>query len=167
MATDAATVPAGKPVMVVGIDDSEHSFYALSWALEHFFVPHAPISPFNLVIVHAKPSAASAIGLAGPGGAEILPYVDADLKKIAARVTETAKGICMSKSVKDVIVEVWEGDARNILCEAVEKHHASVLVVGSHGYGAIKRAVLGSVSDYCAHHAHSSVMIVKRPKIKH
>ncbi|KAF3556416.1 hypothetical protein F2Q69_00010234 [Brassica cretica] len=41
-----------------------------------------------------------------------------------------------------------------------------ILVVGSHGYGAIKRAVLGSVSDYCAHHAHCSVMIVKKPKIK-
>ena len=29
------------------------------------------------------------------------------------------------------------------------------------------RAVLGSVSDYCAHHAHCTVMIVKRPKTKH
>lgn len=36
-------------------------------------------------------------------------------------------------------LEVVEGDARNVLCEAVEKYHASVLVVGSHGYGAIKR----------------------------
>lgn len=41
--------------------------------------------------------------------------------------------------IKDVVVEVIEGDARNVLCEAVERHHASVLVVGSHGYGAIKR----------------------------
>lgn len=76
----------------------------------------------------------------------------------------------------------------------MDKHNASVLVVGSHGYGAIKRyilgfsfsslsmplvfngllstnihfvrgrAVLGSVSDYCAHHAHCSVMIVKKPR---
>ena len=41
--------------------------------------------------------------------------------------------------VTDPIVEVVEGDPRNVLCEAVEKHHASLLVVGSHGYGAIKR----------------------------
>ncbi|KAL6968517.1 hypothetical protein U1Q18_034321 [Sarracenia purpurea var. burkii] len=156
-----------KPVIVVGIDDSEHSFYALEWALDHFFTPYAPISPFNLVVVHAKPSPVSAIGLAGPGTADVLPYVDSDLKKIAARVTEKAKEFCISKSVNDVILEVVEGDARNVLCEAVEKHHASMLVVGSHGYGAIKRAVLGSVSDYCAHHAHSSVLIVKKPKIKH
>ena len=66
MATGDATA-AEKPVMVVGIDDSEHSFYALAWALEHFFAPHAPNFPFKLFVVHSKPSAASAIGLAGPG----------------------------------------------------------------------------------------------------
>ncbi|OIV91289.1 hypothetical protein TanjilG_01820 [Lupinus angustifolius] len=155
-----------KQVMVIAIDDSEHSTYALKWTLDHFFVP-VTNHIFKLVLVHAKPSATSAVGLAGPGAAEILPIVDSDLRKIAARVIESAKQICFDKSVTDVIVEVVEGDPRNVLCEAVEKHHASILVVGSHGYGAIKRAVLGSVSDYCAHHAHSSVMIVKKPKTKH
>ncbi|KAK4376321.1 hypothetical protein RND71_006998 [Anisodus tanguticus] len=151
---------AEKPVMVVGLDDSEHSFYALEWSLEHLF------GPFKLLIVHAKPTATSAIGLAGPGGADVLPYVEADLRKISSRVAEKAKHICSAKSVNDVVVEVVEGDARSVLCDAVEKHHASLLVVGSHGYGVLKRTVLGSVSDYCAHHAHCSVMIVKRPKVK-
>ncbi|KAL3827828.1 hypothetical protein ACJIZ3_016630 [Penstemon smallii] len=156
-----------KSVMIVGIDDSEHSYYALEWTLQHFFSPSpGNNSAFKLVIVHAKPSAATTVGLIGPGAGEVVPYVDMDLKKIAARVLEKAKEICSAKSVEDVILEVVEGDARNVLCEAVEKHHASVLVVGSHGYGALKRAVLGSVSDYCAHHAHCSVMIVKKPKIK-
>lgn len=41
--------------------------------------------------------------------------------------------------MKDVVYEVIEGDPRNILPEAVEKYRADVLVVGSHGYGAIKR----------------------------
>ena len=41
--------------------------------------------------------------------------------------------------VKDVVYEVIEGDPRNVLPEAVEKYHADMLVVGSHGYGAIKR----------------------------
>lgn len=41
--------------------------------------------------------------------------------------------------VPDVVVEVVEGDGRNVLCDAVDKHHASILVVGNHGYGAIKR----------------------------
>ncbi|GAY68383.1 hypothetical protein CUMW_263710 [Citrus unshiu] len=117
--------------MVVGIDDSEHSMYALQWTLDHFFANSTVNPPFKLVIVHAKPSPSSVVGLAGPGAAEVLPYVDSDLKKIAARVVEKAKEICSSKSVM------------------------------------ISLAVLGSVSDYCAHHAHCTVMIVKRPKTKH
>lgn len=69
MATAATTTEKEKEksVMVVGIDDSEHSFYALEWALDHFFTPSAPNSPYKLFIVHAKPTAASVVGLAGPG----------------------------------------------------------------------------------------------------
>ncbi|KAL5561470.1 hypothetical protein UlMin_031217 [Ulmus minor] len=156
-----------KPVMLVAVDDSEHSMYALEWTIDHFFAALASNPPFKLVAIHAKPTPTSAVGLAGPGAAEVLPLVDSDLKRIAARIIEKVREVCARKSINDVLVEVIEGDARNVLCEAVEKHHASVLVVGSHGYGAIKRAVLGSVSDYCAHHAHCSVMIVKKPKTKH
>lgn len=47
--------------------------------------------------------------------------------------------ITYSSQVTDVTVEVVEGDARNVICDAVDRHHASVLVVGGHGYGAIKR----------------------------
>ncbi|XP_048441839.1 universal stress protein PHOS34-like isoform X2 [Pyrus x bretschneideri] len=155
---------AGKQVMVIGADDSEESHYALEWTLDHFFKPFGgDTAPFKLIIVHAKPSVSSVVGFVGTG-AGILPIVDADLKKMAARVAEKAKEFCASKSVTDVVVEVMEGDARNVLCEAAERHQASILVVGSHGYGAIKRAFLGSVSDYCAHQAHCSVMIVKKPK---
>ncbi|GLU07388.1 hypothetical protein SLE2022_243480 [Rubroshorea leprosula] len=158
---------AEKQVMIVGIDDSEPSMYALGWTINHFFVPLGANSPFKLIIVHAKPSPTSAIAFVGPGAAEVLTIAQSDLKRSAARIVEKAKELCSKKSVTDVTVEVHEGDARNVLCEAVEKHHASILVVGSHGYGAIKRAFLGSVSDHCAHHAHCTVMIVKRPKTKH
>ncbi|CAL5208907.1 unnamed protein product [Lathyrus oleraceus] len=165
MASSDQSEKPQQPVMVVAIDESEHSAYALKWTLDHFFNDNNSL--FKLVLLHARPSATSSVGLAGPGAAEVLPMVDSDLKRVAARVADSAKQLCIKKSVNDVIVEVVEGDARNVLCDTVEKHHASILVVGSHGYGAIKRAVLGSVSDYCAHHAHCTVMIVKKPKTKH
>ncbi|RDX91955.1 Universal stress protein A-like protein, partial [Mucuna pruriens] len=160
-----ATNVSEKQVMVVGIDDSEFSMYALEWTLDHLINP--ALNNFNLVLLYAKPSVSASVGFVGPGAAEVLPIVDADLKRTAIKVTEQAKELCKKKSVNDVTVEVIEGDPRNVLCDAVEKRHASILVVGSHGYGAIKRAVLGSVSDYCAHHAHCTVMIVKMPKPKH
>ncbi|KAJ1695200.1 hypothetical protein LUZ63_011898 [Rhynchospora breviuscula] len=151
-----------KTAMVVGIDESDHSFYALQWTLRHFF--SIPVPLFKLVVVSAKPTPSSVVGLAGPGAADVIPFVESDLRRSSLRVIEKAKELCNLHSVSDVVYEIHEGDARNVLCEAVEKHHADMLVVGSHGYGAIKRAVLGSVSDYCAHHAHCTVMIVKKPK---
>lgn len=33
------------------------------------------------------------------------------------------------------------GDARDLICQAAEKLHVDMLVMGSHGYGLIKRLV--------------------------
>ncbi|OEL33800.1 hypothetical protein BAE44_0005181 [Dichanthelium oligosanthes] len=166
MAAEAAAGggSSGKPVMVVGIDDSDHSYYALEWTLQHFFAPGQP-QQYHLVVFTAKPPASSVIGIAGVGSADLLPTVEGDLKRTVARVIDKAKQLCTQ--VSDVSYEAMEGDARSVICEAVDRHHAEILVVGCHGYSAWKRAVLGSVSDYCTHHAHCTVMIVKRPKHKH
>ncbi|WJZ86895.1 hypothetical protein VitviT2T_006308 [Vitis vinifera] len=55
-----------RPVLVIGIDDSSHSFYALEWTLDHFF-SSPKTKPFKLVIVYARPPASSVVGFAGPG----------------------------------------------------------------------------------------------------
>lgn len=55
---------AGKQAMIFALDDTDHSFYALEWTLDHFFVTD---SLFKLVIVHVKTTPTSVIGLAGPG----------------------------------------------------------------------------------------------------
>lgn len=52
----------------------------------------------------------------------------------------------VESSQVSALVEVVEGDARYVLCEAVEKHQADILVVGSHGYGAIKRSGTFSIA---------------------
>lgn len=62
-----------------------------------------------------------------------------DLLVFIIRVRAIITRVPYLLQIEDVTVEVVEGDARRVLCEAVEKHHASILVVGSHGYGAIKR----------------------------
>lgn len=57
---------SAKPLMLVAIDDSEHSYYALDWTLDHFFVDGAS-HLFRLALVHARASPASALGVAGVG----------------------------------------------------------------------------------------------------
>ncbi|CAM0907721.1 unnamed protein product [Alopecurus aequalis] len=152
-----------KTVVLVAVDDSEHSYSALEWAVRH--VANTGV-PAELVIVHAKQAASSVVTVGGsavPG--DVVRCVEEDLRRRADEVIEKARRLCEANSVQGV-VEVMEGKPRYVLCNAVDKHGADLLVVGSHGYGAIKRAFLGSVSDYCAHHAHCSVMIVKQPKAK-
>ncbi|KAF7006817.1 hypothetical protein CFC21_021822 [Triticum aestivum] len=153
-----------KTVVLVAVDDSDHSNRALEWAVRH--VATAGVAAAELVVVHAKPPASSVVTFGSPAAAgDVVRVVDADLRKRAEDVVDRARRLCVANSVHGLI-EVMEGEARYVLCDAVDKHHADLLVVGSHGYGAIKRAFLGSVSDYCAHHAHCSVMIVKQSKSK-
>lgn len=63
---EAAAAGEGRMTMVVGVDESEHSYYALQWTLRHFFAAEGG-QQYRLVVVNAKPTAASAVGLAGPG----------------------------------------------------------------------------------------------------
>ena len=51
-------------MVVVGVDDSEHSYYAIQWVFRN--VLSVPGS-FKLAIVHAQPSPAYAVGLSGTG----------------------------------------------------------------------------------------------------
>ncbi|KAJ6688951.1 hypothetical protein OIU85_005377 [Salix viminalis] len=142
-----------KKVMALGMDNSEPSFYALQWTLDHFFVLFGQDPPFKLLIIHAQPPLASVVGFTGP-----------DSKKRAQNVVEKAREVCNNTGVNNVVIEVIEGDARNEICDVVDRHHTSILVVGNHNYGSVKRALLGSVSDHCSHNAHCSVLIVKQPK---
>jgi Universal stress protein family len=42
-------------------------------------------------------------------------------------------------------------------------HKTRTLILGSRGLGPVKHAFVGSVSDYCIHHAHCPVFVVKHP----
>ena len=50
-----------------------------------------------------------------------------------------------------------------VICKLVEDKKAQLIVMGSRGMGTLRRTFLGSVSDYCVHHAHCPVAIVPPP----
>ncbi|CAL0331144.1 unnamed protein product [Lupinus luteus] len=90
-----------KAVMVLAIDEHEHSSYALGWTLDRFFTPFGSDAPFKLVLVNAKSSPPVAVSMAGPGalGTEFFPTVEVQLKQLADQITEKARQICASKLV--------------------------------------------------------------------
>lgn len=54
---------------------------------------------------------------------------------------------------------VIEGEAGPALCQLAAEVGASALIVGSRGRGGLKRALLGSVSDYIVRNAPCSVIV--------
>lgn len=56
---------------------------------------------------------------------------------------------------------VVEGEPGAALCKVAGEVGASALIVGSHGRGGIKRAFLGSVSDYVVRNAPCPVVVTR------
>ena len=57
-----------------------------------------------------------------------------------------------------------EGHAAREIVAAAEELGADLVVVGSHGRGAVKRFLLGSISDAVVKHAPCSVLVVREPQ---
>ncbi|KAK1644011.1 hypothetical protein QYE76_061816 [Lolium multiflorum] len=165
---EASRGTAGAATMtkvVVAVDASEESLHALSWALDHV-VRHHPGA--SLVVVHAQhPADHFVYPVAAHGLAYIPPTAMESMKKTqeenTRKVVARALEVCAQKQVA-AKAAVVEGEPKEAICQAVEEMHADLLVLGSRGLGMIKRALLGSVSDYLAHHASCPVLIVKPPK---
>lgn len=58
------------------------------------------------------------------------------------------------------VTQTW-GHPAMAICEFAEKHSVDLIVMGSHGRGALKRAILGSVSHAVVNSAHCAVTIVR------
>ncbi len=66
----------------------------------------------------------------------------------------------LGPSVK-VTGNILPGPPRSIILEEAERWRADLIVVGSHGYGAWQRFLLGSVSQAIVSHAKCSVEVVR------
>ena len=148
---------SSKVAIMVAVDESECSTYALNWALDnlrHCFLD-TPLTIFT-----AQP-AADYDYLYGVANQGLMDSVRGYQKTAAAAIFAKAKEICASHGVTTKTVTAM-GDPKEAICEAVEKFNINLLVVGNHGRGVISRAFLGSVSNYCVHHAKCPVLVVRK-----
>jgi nucleotide-binding universal stress UspA family protein len=60
-----------------------------------------------------------------------------------------------------ITTDVVEGSPKRVIVDEAAAWNADLIVVGSHGYGAVARFLLGSVSNAVASHAKCSVEIVR------
>ncbi|RZC56677.1 hypothetical protein C5167_015523 [Papaver somniferum] len=150
--------------IVVAIDEGDESIYALTWAIKNVVSQN---SNDTIILLYAKPPLKIYSTLDGSGylfSSDVIMSMEKYSKEVADSVIEKARRVCGDLQNVKVETRIEKGDARDVICDAVEKIGADILVMGTHGYGMIKRAFLGSVSTHCAQNVKCPVLIVKKPK---
>lgn len=85
------------------------------------------------------------------------------------QVTQAKIEQCKAKlEAMDIIVsvDIRPGDPRTVLMKICEETSAELLVVGSRGLGAFKRALVGSVSEWLVQNSKTAVLVVRKKKTK-
>ena len=141
------------PGVIVGVDGSDHSRYALRWAMREAVLRHVPLT---VLTVHPDP-VRPATGIYW--GLRTYPENSFDPDLVRAAVQEFVDKVAseIGGTVPEVTVSVATGDAAEELLRA--SRDADMLVVGSRG-GGFARLLLGSVSSQVMHHAECPVVAI-------
>jgi nucleotide-binding universal stress UspA family protein len=131
--------------IVVGIDGSDQSRRALTWAAT---LADATDGHIEAVIAWQLPATF---------GWAVAP-VDWDPAQDAHDIlTKTVDDVFGSRRPRELTMTVVQGHPAHVLLGAA--HGASMLVVGSRGHGGFGGMLLGSVSAYVAEHADCPVLV--------
>ena len=135
------------PRIVVGVDGFESSQAALRWAIHQAKLTGAVVEAVTAWQV--------------PVGTGLVPAADMPDYQDDARLvlTEAITEMCMIDPDVEVRPRVVQGRAGQVLVDAAEG--ADLLVVGCRGHGGLAEALLGSVGQYCVHHASCPVVIMR------
>ena len=138
--------------IVVGIDHSEGSSAAVRWAAEYA----SEISAKSVTAVFAVASPVSWIDV---GSGEEERMLAATRERAEKQIHEQLVDIRQEFASVEIETAFIVGEPAAVLIDASAT--ADLLVVGSRGRGRFKGALLGSVSQRAAEHAHCPVTIVR------
>jgi nucleotide-binding universal stress UspA family protein len=148
---DGATAVSSARI-VVGIDGSDVSALALSWALDEARLRRAPVRAVSAWD-------GGAIAASSMPGAMIDPKF---LEDAANEVLDGALAAADTSGLPAPVERVVEaGGAPSAILDAAKD--AGLIVVGSHGRSGLKGILLGSVSRQVVHHAPCPVVVVPHP----
>jgi nucleotide-binding universal stress UspA family protein len=137
--------------ILVAIDGSPDSDQALTQAIDLAESEHSRLTLFGAVVT---PPTAAYFGAGGE--------VAARLARDAAAETETILREGVQRVPDGVSVSTVQSSepARPALTHQIKTGHHDLIVMGSRGRGALRSALLGSVSHYVLHHSPVPVLIV-------
>ncbi len=148
----SAEITKSAPRIVVGVDGSPSSRAALRWAVRQATLTGGTV---DAVLAWEIPMVTQSYGWAPISVAEAEDFEADASKTIAALISEEVEPAHMHL----VTTHIVNGHAAQVLLNAASG--ADLLVIGSRGHGAFAEALLGSVGQYCVHHAHCPVLIMR------
>jgi len=151
---------AAKRIDLVAIDGSDQAKYAFRWYLDNLFREGCEV-----VLVHCCELNIN-IGL--PGAAADVDAICEQVKQKQVQVgvlTEDFMAELRKLGIPSKLVTPHEGGKPGeLICKAAKEYNVNGIVIGTRGLGKIRRTLLGSVSEYVAHHAGVPVTIVRQPE---
>ncbi|ORZ19324.1 hypothetical protein BCR42DRAFT_449089 [Absidia repens] len=140
-------------VVVISIDESSAK-YILEWALSNFLQPQRDL----VVLVNTRRLDAAVGPYVNPSG--FVEELDSSKREASvALLKENARFLREKELACQAIALI--GDPKEEIIRKVKEIRADVLLMGSRNLGTVKRAFLGSVSDYCVHHCPCAVVIAR------
>lgn len=146
--------------ILIATDGSEFSQKAVEKCCE--FLRNGKQTNFKIISVveQTVPISAEPFGASNEYYANIQSEL---IKKAHLSIDEAEKILsdrCGNENVS-IQTEVFKGPVKQTIVDEARSFGADLIVVGSHGYGFIDRALLGSISDFVIHHAPCSVLVVR------
>ncbi|KAJ6324670.1 hypothetical protein OIU76_011878 [Salix suchowensis] len=144
---------AGEKIVGVAVDFSSCSRKALKWATDNIIRDGD-----HLVLITVQPEGYYEDGemqLWEATGSPMIPLAEFSdpviMKKYKMKpdpeTLDLLNTVARQKEIV-VVLKIYWGDAREKICEAIDKIPLSCLVIGNRGLGKIKRAIMGSVSNF-------------------
>ena len=145
--------------ILLAIDESSCSEQAIREVEQRFRTSIATVRVLHAVPRFVPPAAAllDAGGSPQAAHAEVLAQYQNLVDAVAARLQ--GQGITAEGIVKD-------GDPGKVIVKEAGDWDADLIIMGSHGYGRLKRMIVGSVSQYVVDQAPCSVEIVHQKEVK-
>ncbi|MED6170293.1 Universal stress protein phos34 [Stylosanthes scabra] len=191
-ATPTPTAGARRKIGVA-VDLSDESAYAVRWAVQQYIRPGDAV-----ILLHVSPTHVLFGADWGSIDITINANLDLDDEAITNATSQNeginsgggdhnkhkleddfdaftaTKAADLAKPLRDAQIPfkihiVKDHDMKERLCLEVEHLGLGAIIMGSRGFGAVRRGSdgrLGSVSDYCVHHCICPVVVVRYPEDK-
>ena len=147
--------PATHRGILVGVDGSSASTVAVDWAARDATMRKVPLTLVNVLDL---PMATTVRGFPMPMPPEYTQWQHDEGRKVLNDTLKTVEDRTRQIGPLDISSELMIGPPVPTLVELSKD--AAMVVVGSHGRGALARRLFGSVSTGLVHHAHCPVAVI-------